>query len=177
METIVGNRGKQFTKKEPTFCLVETVCLGQCYFAASRNDYWNKEKIVLKETAHSWQRTTDFPASGKHFFLHFSEIPASFFSVQWNSIFQGNPYFQLGEKNFRASNGFHKQKKAVNKRILFPIDRNLDSTSQNEEFVKKIRFDYAEKLLSSAEISKKTREKWFQIQEERLLYKNGFTLI
>ena len=35
--------------------------------------------------------------------------------------------------------------KAVNKRILFPIDKNYDSTSQNEGFVKKIRFHYAEK--------------------------------
>ena len=34
-----------------------------------------------------------------------------------------------------------------------------------------------EKLLSSAEIFKKTREKWFQIVGERLLYKNGFTLV
>ena len=46
------------------------------------------------------------------------------------------------------------RKKAVNKRILFPIDRNSDSTSQNEGFVKKIRFHYAEKLLSPAGISK-----------------------
>ena len=53
------------------------------------------------------------------------------------------------------------RKKAVNKRILFPIDRNSDSTIQNELFVKKMRFHYAEKLLSSTEISKK-------------LVKNGF---
>ena len=47
------------------------------------------------------------------------------------------------------------RKKAVNKRILFPIDRNSDSNSQNEGFVKKIHFHYAEKLLSLAGISKK----------------------
>ena len=46
-------------------------------------------------------------------------------------------------------------KKSVNKRILFPEDRNPDSTSQNEGFVKKIRFRYTEKLLSLAGISKK----------------------
>ena len=56
------------------------------------------------------------------------------------------------ETEFRANNGFHKQKKAINKRILFPIDRNFDSTSQNEGFFKKIRFHYAEKLLSPAGI-------------------------
>ena len=42
--------------------------------------------------------------------------------------------------NFRAVDAFHKKKKAVNKRILFPIDRNSDSKRQNEEFVKKTRF-------------------------------------
>ena len=45
------------------------------------------------------------------------------------------------------------REKAVNKIILFPIDTNSDSTSQNEEFVKKICFHYAGKLLSPAGIS------------------------
>ena len=48
------------------------------------------------------------------------------------------------------------RKKAVNKRILFLIDRNYDTTSLNEGFVKKISFHYAEKLLSPAGISKKS---------------------
>ena len=60
------------------------------------------------------------------------------------------------------------RKKAVNKRILFPIDRSFDSTSQNEGFVKNMRFHYAEKLLSPAGISKKTRQKWLPIVRERL---------
>ena len=68
------------------------------------------------------------------------------------------------------------RKEAVNKRILFPIDRNSDSTNQNEGFVKKIHFHYAEKLLSPAGISKKTRKKWFPIIEERLLYKKWLHL-
>ena len=72
------------------------------------------------------------------------------------------------ETDFRANNGVHKQKKAVNKRILFPIDENSDFTSQNEGFIKKIRFHYAEKLLGF---------KWCQIVGERLPYKNGFSLI
>ena len=66
------------------------------------------------------------------------------------------------ETDFRANNGFHKQKKTVNKAILFLIDRNSDSNRQNERFVKKIRFYYAEKLLSPAGISKKTRKNGFQ---------------
>ena len=60
---------------------------------------------------------------------------------------------------FTANNGFQEQKKAVNKRILFLIDKNSDSTSQNEGFIKKIRFHYAEKLLSRAGISKKKQQK------------------
>ena len=55
------------------------------------------------------------------------------------------------------------RKKAVNKRILFPIDKNSDSTSQNERFVKQIRSHYTKNLLSPTEISKKTRKKWFPI--------------
>ena len=47
------------------------------------------------------------------------------------------------------------RKKAVNKRILFPIDKNSDSTSQNERFVKQIRFHYTKNLLSPTEIFKK----------------------
>ena len=54
------------------------------------------------------------------------------------------------------------RKKAVNKRTLFSINKNSDSTSQNEGFVKKIRFHYAGKLLSSAEISKKHVTNGFQ---------------
>ena len=69
------------------------------------------------------------------------------------------------ETDFRAINAFHKQKKAINKRILFPLDKSSDSTSQHEGFVKKIRFHYA------SGISKITRRKWFPIVGERLLYK------
>ena len=54
------------------------------------------------------------------------------------------------------------RKKAVNKKILFSIDRNFDSTNQNEGFVKKICFYYAEKLLSPAGISRKTVINGFQ---------------
>ena len=53
------------------------------------------------------------------------------------------------------------RRKALNKRILFPIDRNSDSTSQNEGFVKKIRFHYAGKLLSPTGLSKQTRKNGF----------------
>ena len=54
------------------------------------------------------------------------------------------------------------RKEAVNKRTLFSIDKNSDSTSQNEGFVKKIRFHYSGKLFSSAEISKKHVTNGFQ---------------
>ena len=55
------------------------------------------------------------------------------------------------ETDIRVNNGFHKQ---GNKRILFPLDKNSYSISWNEGFIKKIRFHYAEKLLSPAGISK-----------------------
>ena len=54
------------------------------------------------------------------------------------------------------------RKKAVNKRILFSIDRNSDSNSPNKGFVKKIRFYYAGKLISPAGISKNIRKNDFQ---------------
>ena len=71
------------------------------------------------------------------------------------------------------------RKKVVNKRVLFPIDRNSDSTSQNERFLKKIHFDYAENLISPTGITIKTLKKWLPMVRERLLYKkwnvnNGF---
>ena len=80
------------------------------------------------------------------------------------------------ETDFRANNGFHKQKKAVNKRILLPIDGNSDSTAQYEGFVIKIRFHFAEKLHSPARISKKTCKKSFPILGERLLCKKWLYL-
>ena len=44
------------------------------------------------------------------------------------------------ETDFRAINAFQKQKKAVNRRILFPLDKNSDSTSQNEDSLKRYSF-------------------------------------
>ena len=110
------------------------------------------------------------------FFSIFRRPLTVFFRIQWKSIFQGNPYFRLVEMVFRANNGFHNQQKAVNKRILFPIDRNSDPTSQNEGFVKRIRFHYAEKLLSPPGISTKARKTWFPIAGEKLLYKKWLHL-
>ena len=64
------------------------------------------------------------------------------------------------EAEFRANNGFHKQKKkAIKERKLFPINRNFDSTSQNEEFIEIMRFHYPKKLLSPGGISKKKHGK------------------
>ena len=68
------------------------------------------------------------------------------------------------------------RKKAVNKKMLFSIDRNSDSTSQNEGFVKKIRFHYAEKVFSPEGISKKRPKKCLPTVEEMLLYKKWLHL-
>ena len=104
----------------------------QCNFSASRNHYWNKERIVLRKRAHYCQWTTDFPASENNFFFIICRpVPVSF-SIQCKSIFQGHPFFWLVETDFRANNGFCKEEKAVNKKkIRYPIDRNSDCTSQN----------------------------------------------
>ena len=45
---------------------------------------------------------TDFPASGNHFFLHFSDS-CQFFPVQQKSIFQQNPSLRLVETKFLAN--------------------------------------------------------------------------
>ena len=81
------------------FCLEETVCFGQCYFTASRNHYWKKEKTVLRERAHSYQWTTDFLAGRNNFFSIFQSL----FSIQWKHLFQRNSSFQLVEMDFLAS--------------------------------------------------------------------------
>ena len=55
---------------------------------------------------------------------------------------------ELPPPNFKS---FHK---ALNKNILFPLDKKSVSTSQNREFVKK-PFDLTEKLFSQPGISDK----------------------
>ena len=80
------------------------------------------------------------------------------------------------ETDFRANILVSTSRNVVNERILFPLDKNLDSTIQNEGFVKKMRFHYAKKPLSPAGTSKKARIKWFSIVGERLLYKKWLHL-
>ena len=105
---------QKFFKVEATFPCSENVFLmgfqpsgksiGQCYFTASRNHYWYKEKTVLRERAHYCQWTTDFLAGGNHFISIFSEILASdnLFSVQQKRLFQRNPLLRLVETNLLA---------------------------------------------------------------------------
>ena len=61
---------------EPDF-LEETLFFDQSYFSTSGNHHRNYGKAVFKEKSHSCYWTTDFPASGNHFVLHFSETPAN----------------------------------------------------------------------------------------------------
>ena len=81
------------------------------------------------------------------FFLNFSETPADSFFPSIEKVFFNKILHLLVEADIRVNNGFHKQE---NKRILFPLDKNSDSISQKEEFVKKTRVHYAEKLFSPA---------------------------
>ena len=91
------------------------------------------------------------------FSLHFSETPDSFIP-SIGKVFFDKILHLLVETDIRANNGFHKQE---NKIIRFPLDKNLDSISQNMGFAKKIRFHYTEKLLSPAGISKKPAKNGF----------------
>ena len=120
-ETIIGIRGKQFSKKG----LI--LANGQLIF-----------RLVpfLRGTLRVF-----FPSSGKLFFKEILIFAQCNLSLELVMVSTG-------------------RKKAVNKIMLFLIYINSDSTSQNEGFVKKIRFHYAdaEKLLSPARISKKTRK-------------------
>ena len=98
-------------------------------------------------------------AGGNRFFLYFSRIPATiFFPSRENDV---------SRKSFIPAFP-QKEKKAVNKRILLPLNKNSDSASRNERFVQK-SFHHAEKLLSSAGMYK-MRRKWFPVVGEKLLY-------
>ena len=103
-----------------------------------------REESVFKGKAYYCQWATDFLASGNHFLLY---IFQRFFSVQWK---------RYSRKSFvpASGNGFYSQqcflqeeRKAVNQRILFSLNKKSDSIRRNEGFVRKIRFQYAEKLL------------------------------
>ena len=61
-------------------------------------------------------------------------------------------------RNFKSFN------KALNKKILFPLDGKSVSTSRNEDFVKK-RFHLTEKLFSQAGISDKWKKLSFNSQK------------
>ena len=120
-ETIIGIRGKQFSKKG----LI--LANGQLIFRLV--SFLRGTLLVF------------FPSSGKLFLKEILIFAQCNLSLELIMVSIG-------------------RKKAVNKIILFPIYINSDSTSNNEGFVKKIRFHYAdaEKLLSQAGISKKTRK-------------------
>ena len=67
--------------------------------------------------------------------------------------------------NFKSFN------KALNKKILFPLDRISVSTSRNEEFVKKT-FPLMEKLFSQPGIS----DKWEKLLFTSLFFTKQFLL-
>ena len=109
-------------------------------------------------------------------FLHFVETPASFFPSSGKLFFKEIIIFGQWKRSLGLIMVSTRRKKAVYKRILFPIDRNSYSTSQNEGLIKNIRFHYTEKLLSPAGISKKATKIWFPVVGETLLYKKWIHL-
>ena len=107
------------------------------------------------------------------FSLRFSETPASdnFFLSGGKIFFKEIFHFGWWKRILELIIVSTSRKNGVNKRRLFPTDKRSDSTNQNEGFIKKIRFHYAQKLHSPAAISKKNCQKWFPIVGQRLLHK------
>ena len=105
------------------------------YFSASSKHCWNQKETVFKEKAYSCQWTTDFSAIGSHFFLHFSETSAnnSFFQSIGKVFFHKILHLQV-ETDIRANNGFYKQE---NKRMLFPLDKNLILSPRMRDLLKR----------------------------------------
>ena len=109
-------------------------------------------------------------------FSPFFETPTRFFMSSEKLFFNEILIFGKWKRSLKQIMVSTRRKKAVNKIILFPIDRNSHSTSQNKRFIKKILFHYAKKLLSPAGISKNPRKKWLPIVAQRLLYKKWLHL-
>ena len=83
---------------------------------------------------------------------------------------------------------FHKQKlppsnfksfnKALNKKILFPLDRKSVSTSLNEEFAKKNTFSLDQETVFKARISEKPPEKYcFSLARKSFSLKIGLYVL
>ena len=134
-----------------------------------RKQFWEKELILARGQLIFWLEENIL------FSIFRRPLPV-FFPSSGKVFFKDILIFGWWKRILELMMASTSRKKVVNKIILFPIDKNSDSTSQNEGFVKKIRFHYAEKLLSPAEISQKTRKNWFQIVGERLLYKKWLHL-
>ena len=103
------------------------------------------------------------------FVLHFSETPASFFFSSSGKVFFKDPYpyFRVVETDFRANNGVHKKKKAVNKIILFPITEIVIPQARRNDSLKRYVFTTPKSCHQQKNNKKKSRKKWFQIVGER----------
>ena len=114
-----------------------------------RKQFWEKAHLLMD----NW-----FPVSGNHIFSPFFGDPCQFFFLSAGKIFFKEivifGYWKQILELIMVSTS-RKKVKVVNKRRQFPIDRNSDSTSQNEGLSNNIRFHYAERLLSLAGIPKK----------------------
>ena len=138
---------------------METVLFDQCYFSVDGNRYRNQGKIVFKKGLVLASRQLIFQLVVTIFFLHFSKTSAIFFPSSGNAFFNKIVHFGQWKRILELIMASTSRKKTVNKRILFPLDKNSDSTSQNVGFLRKIRFHHAENMLSPAGISEKKLQK------------------
>ena len=109
-----------------------------------------------------------FPLYGKAAFAlkNFWKNPQNWFPL-------ARIWFVLKLTLFNFNNSFHWQKKIRNKEILFPVDKNLISTSWNESFAEKYAL-VERKLISTGSswlLSEKMEENGFYQQE------NQFSLV
>ena len=98
--------------------------------------YWNQGKRVFKERVYSCQWTTDFAASGDHFFLQFSETPASFFPSSGKVFFKEILIFRYWKRFLELIIVSTNRKKAVNKRIVFRQTETLIPPAKMKDSLK-----------------------------------------
>ena len=107
-----------------------SVFFGKNYFAASRNHYWNQQKIVLKERGYSCQWTADFLGCEKHCFCIFHRLlPVIVFYRLVKTFFLTKSLVPA------SANGFSGQQKPLSfvQRYFLLVKRSLKLVKTNFE--------------------------------------------
>ena len=164
MEATFPYRGNAFFNK-PIMRLVETDFLSggnsvfyKSYFSASGSlllELRRKSLFFLVDNRCSGQWKPEAPASDSFFWL----VETMF---QENGLHFGQWKWILELIIVSAS-----RKRSLNKRIIFPLNKNYDSTSRNEGFITKM-FPLHRKTAFKGRNVYKTRRKWFSLARKLL---------